>query len=410
MKIGIVTTWFERGAAYVSKQYEELLEDEHEVYIYARGGETYAEEDSKWNTANVYWAKKYTMPITGTYIDEEDFKKWIERNQIETILFNEQSWWQSVVLCKKWGIKTGAYIDYYTDRTLELFNAYDFLICNTKRHYSAFSWHKQCYYIPWGTDTSLFAPKVIDEEKKNKNDNFVFFHSAGMSPFRKGTDFVIEAFAKISDRYPESTLIIHSQSSLEKTLPMHVKLMNNLIQKNKLEIIEETVTAPGLYYKGDVYVYPSRLEGIGLTIAEAQSSGLPIITVDNAPMNEFIVEPSKAASVKKYYCRGDGYYWPMCEVNVDDLAKQMEYFLNNKDKLQEYKNKTREYATKNLDWMGNKDGVEKAFVESELLLLEKNTVNLINKYDNLSFPLITKYPLVYSYSYRFFKYMKGIFA
>ena len=33
MKVGIVTTWFERGAAYVSRQYAQLLEADHEVFI-----------------------------------------------------------------------------------------------------------------------------------------------------------------------------------------------------------------------------------------------------------------------------------------------------------------------------------------------------------------------------------------
>lgn len=38
MNIGIVTTWFERGAAYVSRQYLEALRSDsnNSVYIYMR--------------------------------------------------------------------------------------------------------------------------------------------------------------------------------------------------------------------------------------------------------------------------------------------------------------------------------------------------------------------------------------
>ena len=39
MNIGIVTTWFERGGAYVSRQYRDLLKNDFNVFIYARGGE-----------------------------------------------------------------------------------------------------------------------------------------------------------------------------------------------------------------------------------------------------------------------------------------------------------------------------------------------------------------------------------
>lgn len=39
MNIGIVTTWFERGAAYVSRVYLEMLQKEdHNVFVFARGG------------------------------------------------------------------------------------------------------------------------------------------------------------------------------------------------------------------------------------------------------------------------------------------------------------------------------------------------------------------------------------
>ena len=58
MKIGIVTTWFERGAAYVSRQFKQILEKEHDVYIYARGGEEYAIGDPNWDGDFVWWGRR----------------------------------------------------------------------------------------------------------------------------------------------------------------------------------------------------------------------------------------------------------------------------------------------------------------------------------------------------------------
>ena len=72
MRIGIVTTWFERGAAYVSRQFMELLQKTDEVFVYARGGEKYALGNPKWDLPNVHWGKKdkaYENLIGGTYID-----------------------------------------------------------------------------------------------------------------------------------------------------------------------------------------------------------------------------------------------------------------------------------------------------------------------------------------------------
>ena len=92
MRIGIVTTWFERGAAYVSRQYRDLLrKSDNEVFIYARGGERYARNDPNWDTAEVTWGRKCAMR-TVTGINRGDFVAWIRHNNIEIVIFNEQ-WW-----------------------------------------------------------------------------------------------------------------------------------------------------------------------------------------------------------------------------------------------------------------------------------------------------------------------------
>ena len=57
MKIALVTTWFERGAAYVSRQYRDLLRGDHEVLVYARGGESAARGDPRWDGDDVTWAR-----------------------------------------------------------------------------------------------------------------------------------------------------------------------------------------------------------------------------------------------------------------------------------------------------------------------------------------------------------------
>lgn len=406
MRIGIVTTWFERGAAYVSKLYKDLLEEEHEVFIYARGGEEYAIGDPMWDGEYVHWAKKYEMPQHHTYIDKKDFVAWLKENDIETVLFNEQRWWQPIKICKEMNIKTGAYIDYYTDITLDLFGLYDFLICNTKRHYSAMSWHKQSFYVPWGTDVHLFAPPTKEQLEQKKGNDLVYFHSAGMSPFRKGTDFVILAFNKLVEEYSNCKLVIHTQIDLLKFFPDLSDVISKLVDEKKLEVIEKTVSAPGLYYLGDVYVYPSRIEGIGLTIAEAISSGLPTVTVDNGPMNEFISSPSEAASVKKFYCRSDGYYWPLCEVNVDHLKDKMEKFIIQRDQLTLFKDQTREYAIEHLNWENNKKEVQRIFEESKILPYKNQLIQKIDKFDTSIYPMIIKYPRLYSYIHRFFKSLR----
>lgn len=355
MNIGIVTTWFERGAAYVSRQFEETLSQQHNVFIYARGGEADAKNDKNWDKENVTWGKKIFSPFLTTVMDKKDFVKWINRNKIEVVLFNEQQWWKPLLWCKELGVKTVCYVDYYKKETLHLFENYDLLICNTKRHLSAFDFMKEkTFYIPWGTNVDLYKP-----ERTSIGDEVVFFHSCGMDPYRKGTDMVLNAFAKVQSPFK---LIIHTQVPILETFPGLADTITLLEQQGKLEIIHKTVHAPGLFHLGDVYVYPSRLEGVGLTIAEALASGLACVVPDNGPMNEFVDEScGRLIKIEKQYCRWDAYYWPECESSLDDIENIVEALANDKPLVSEMKLNARKHATTHLNWQVNSKKIFDAF-------------------------------------------------
>jgi glycosyltransferase involved in cell wall biosynthesis len=361
MKIGIVTTWFERGAAYVSRQYADVLRNAgHEVFVFARGGESYAQGDPNWDFDWVHWGR-IRLWQNDLKVDKRDFVRWLRHNHVEVVIFNEQRDWLAVFLCQDLGIKTIAYVDYYKEDEVADFANYDGLICNTKRHYSVFDWHPGALYIPWGTDTKLFAPKRESFELIAP-DRVTFFHSAGMSPHRKGTDILLNSFEKLTG---PAKLIVHSQESLESKLPEQATLIRRLIETDRIRVVEETVPAPGLYHLGDIYVYPTRLEGIGLTLCEALSCGLPLIIPDNAPMNEFVPDEQnvgRKVAIDKYVARSDGYYWPQSIVDAGDLSLQMQWYVDHSDQIPALKRNAREYAKLSRDWEKN-TGTLSGYVE-----------------------------------------------
>src|SRR5690606_35957914 len=114
------------------KSYISLLEKENNVYVYARGGEQYGKGDPNWDLPYVTWG----LNLRGDSINYRHFKKWIKKNNIEIIFFNEQKNVDVIHKLKKNlpHIKIGSYIDYYKETTVKEFFTYDFLICNTKRH------------------------------------------------------------------------------------------------------------------------------------------------------------------------------------------------------------------------------------------------------------------------------------
>lgn len=379
VNIGIVTTWFERGAAYVSRQYADVLKKDANVFIYARGGEERAVGNPDWDNGNVEW--DFTEPFDGYWntLNLNQFKKWIDKNEIDIVLFNEQVWWEPVLYCAKKGIKTVGYIDYYKKETVEFFDLYDCVICNTKRHYEVFKNHKNALYLPWGTDVNLFKPKSLE----SVSDCVTFFHSYGYSPNRKGTDFLLRAFDRLDG---DAKLIIQGQIKVEDRFPELQPLIKKLMSKNKLIYISETTKAPGLFYMGDVYVYPTVLDGIGLTQAEALASGLPIIVPDCPPMSEFVNENfSSVVKIDRFEYRQDNYYWPMCYVDEDDLLKKMQFYVDNFDKIKDLKSMARKYALKNLDWNNNASKLGEVFKNLSLISWEdkKNLELKIREYDRL---------------------------
>ena len=359
MNIGIVTTWFERGAAYVSKQYEQSLDSKNSVFIYARGGEHYEKKDKNWVKENVYWSKRYNNNVN-TFMGKKEFFSWIKNNKIEVVLFNEQHFWLPVLWCKKAGIKCGIYVDYYTEETIPFFTAFDFILCNTKRHFSVFKDLKQSCYIPWGTDIELFRPEEKRKEDKNKT---VFFTSCGYNPRRKGVHALLQAFSEIdTDNYK---LVIHTQVDLEKFFPEYINEIKRLKRMGCLEVIQKTITAPGLYHYGDVYCYLSILDGIGLTLPEALSCGLAAIIPDNGPMNEFVIDErvGKKIIISKYYSRKDGYYWPQCEVEIESLKEALYSYILNKDQID--KKFIRDYAVANFNWKDREQQILEIFDKIE---------------------------------------------
>lgn len=343
MNIGIVSVWGPTGAGHVSKAYERVLQKEHNVFIYARGGPG-GKGDPHWELPNVSWAPFHPC-TTGIYSGH--FSNWVQKHAINIVIFNEQRHWSGVVLARKLGLIIGAYVDYYTADTVPFFGLYDFLICNTKRHYSVFDWHPQVYYCPWGTDPGTYKP--ADERLERP---ITFLISAGWDgayasaqPWmdRRGAGITMQTFRRMT---ADCRLIVLSQLPLDKCPEQWQAAVRS---DSRIEFRVGTFD-PFPYQLGDVYVYPSRLDGIGLTLPEALSCGLPAITTDSAPMNEFVTHQVNGLLIPTmaYRARPDGYYWPESLCDEGSLAMGLRYYLDNPTMIAEHGANARRDAEKHL--------------------------------------------------------------
>ena len=325
----------------------------------------FAKNNPKWDLPNVTW----DILIGSDRITPDLFFEWIERMKIEVLFFNEQRNFEIIALTKKKYPRTllGAYVDYYTEDLLQAFNLVDFVVCNTRRHYEAMEKHPQRFYLRWGTDVGLFKPT----EEKDLNNEVTFFHSVGMAP-RKGTDILLDAYIH-GKLYEKSKLIIHTQIPLETVTNYSTEKLKpypNII------VIEKTVPAPGLYSLGDVYVYPTRLDGLGLTMYESLACGLPVITTNAPPMNEIIDDNvGRLVDVERFYCRSDGYYWPLAKCDEESLIEAMNYYIENPKAILMQRREARKRAETLYDWSKQTSEVNRVFESAKLLPYNEELVN-----------------------------------
>lgn len=127
-------------------------------------------------------------------------------------------------------------------------------------------WAKYIYGGSWGVNLDRFK-----FQRREVCEQFVYCNGFGGAGNRKGVDVIAKAAAML----PEAKVLVYSQKDGLPEMPANC------------EIIVENVADPAqLYARGSVSLAPSRWEGLGLQLYEAQASGMPVITTDAPPMNE----------------------------------------------------------------------------------------------------------------------------
>lgn len=136
--------------------------------------------------------------------------------------------------------------------------------------------------LTWPLDLSPLPARHITGPARR------FAHNVGLfeKDDRKSTLLTLEAFARV--RRPEIELVVRVQNEL----PVRVDDPRVQIESRHLE------NHADLYRLGDVAVQPSKCEGLGFMLLEAIASGLPVLTTDYPPMNEFVRQRTMRASTR----------------------------------------------------------------------------------------------------------------
>jgi glycosyltransferase involved in cell wall biosynthesis len=90
----------------------------------------------------------------------------------------------------------------------------------------------------------------------------------------KGQDILIEAMRKVVAHIPEVRLLLVGQGKMEDTLRSKARDLN---LDGHIHFVLKGIRRQKALALFDIFVMPSRQEGLGLSIMEAQAFGLPVI-------------------------------------------------------------------------------------------------------------------------------------
>jgi glycosyltransferase involved in cell wall biosynthesis len=156
-----------------------------------------------------------------------------------------------------------------------------------------------------GIDQSIFKPIKVDRTVWNiSRDKTVLFYSGNMSR-RKGADLLPSIMKQLGDNFVLLTTIGkkgQSQESPIYSLDLGYLNLDQLVQ---------------VYNLCDIFIIPSRLEGLSLSVLEAMACGKPVVASNCSSLPEQIV---------------DGEGGLLCEKdNSGDFADKIRYLSENEE-------------------------------------------------------------------------------
>ena len=148
--------------------------------------------------------------------------------------------------------------------------------------------------IPNGVDLKKFAfniDKRSDFRSRNKiSEDKLILLNIGRLEAVKNQKFLIDIFEKLVAKRPNSALFIVGDGSLKDTL---LKRIKSSPHGDKIILKASQPDTSELYSMADVFLLPSRFEGLPMVSVEAQASGLPCFFSDKVSLEADIQKTAK---------------------------------------------------------------------------------------------------------------------
>lgn len=172
--------------------------------------------------------------------------------------------------------------------------------------------------IPNGVDGGLFYPNAADsaERKQDASEESLHLLFVGRLVYQKGLDILFNVLGRLKGQAWRLTIVgdgpmYEPLKALARALGMEERIQFlGWVHRDQLSRI---------YRQADVFVFPSRHEGMSNVVLEAMASGLAVIATDIAGNQELVVPNETGYLVAKE--------------SEDDLYQALEFALKNRQQL-----------------------------------------------------------------------------
>lgn len=228
----------------------------------------------------------------------------------------------------KWGGFASKYLK-FGEKTAARFADEIIVLSNAVRKYFQNEYGRKTVYIPNGISAPHIAEiSMIGEKYGLKKDGYILY--LGRIVPEKGIHYLIEAYSELKTDMP---LVIAGGSSHSEEYFRQLKQS----AKGKNIIFTDFVQGRALqelYSNAYVYVLPSDLEGMPISLLEAMSYSNCCLTSDIPECTEVCGENAL------YFKKG----------SADDLKEKLSFLIENEDAVSAYKSRARDYIIAKYSW------------------------------------------------------------
>jgi glycosyltransferase involved in cell wall biosynthesis len=160
-----------------------------------------------------------------------------------------------------------------------------------------------------GIDNTLFKPADVGVSSLKIPDNKTVLFFAGNLSKRKGADLLPSIMKQLGDGY----LLFVASGQMQGS----VQGCSNIVNLGRLTLDQLVAT----YNRCDIFLTPSRLEGFGLSVAEAMACGKPVVATNSSSLPELVVDDKGG-----FLCRTD---------DVEDFVEKIRHLASDEDLMRE---------------------------------------------------------------------------